>query len=288
MSDSTRGIAKLAHMGALPLLIPAVRGNQMVFDGLDWVQVPPGATGQVLTSNGPGNMPSYAPQTGALTTMDTFANTPVAPSVDDMHFCTDVPYIRRFTGAAWTQVLSGVGIEAILPVLADYSWVNQGGASITDVRGSLDMLIPIVGGLNMRVLVKPTLPTPWTVEAWIMGTGLSVNFLTHGMCFRQTSDGRLVSLAQRLNQLNMITYLSPTAQSGVYLTVATNTMILGFRLADDGVDRISSISSDGVNWIQLHSIVRNNHLIADEVGFYGDGESPSFAPALRLLSWREF
>lgn len=219
--------------------------------------------------------------------MGTFAATPGAPVQGAVHVCNDVPYIRRWNGSAWTQVITGVGVEATVPVLGDYAWVNQGGASVTDVRGSLDMLIPIAGGLNMRVLVKPTPATPWTVEAWIMGTGLSVNFLTHGLCFRQTSDGRLVSLAQRLNQLNMITYTSPTAQSGVYLTVATNTMILGFRLQDDGVDRISSISSDGVNWIQLHSIERTNHLTADQVGFYGDGESPSFAPALRLLSWRE-
>jgi hypothetical protein len=222
--------------------------------------------------------------------MGTFAATPGAPVEGAIHVCTDVPYIRRWNGAAWTQVLAGVGIEAILPVLADYAWLNQGASVVTDVRGSLDMTIPQVGGLNLRVLVKTAPATPWTVEAWIAGTGLGINFVTHGMCFRQTSDGRLVSLAQRLNQLNMIKYNSPTSGNLTYATFGTNTMIVGFRLADDGVDRISLTSADGVNWIELHSVARLDWLTAgaDQVGFYADGESPTIAPALRLLSWREF
>jgi hypothetical protein len=84
---------------------------------------------------------------------------------------------------------------------------------------------------------------------------------------------------------------SPTSFNANY-TASTDFPVLPpdrlwLRLQDNGTNRISFFSMDGINWIQLHSVGRTDFITADQVGFFATGENASIRAHLSVLSWEE-
>jgi hypothetical protein len=60
-----------------------------------------------------------------------------------------------------------------------------------------------------------------------------------------------------------------------------------FRIADDGANRISSISTDGINFRVIHTVARTDFLTADQVGFFVNCQETTWDAGMTLLSWKE-
>jgi hypothetical protein len=167
------------------------------------------------------------------------------------------------------------------PVPGDFSWVNQGAATLTTTKGWMALSQPPAGGLNLRMLVKTAPATPYTITtASYLNPGepgqggVSEPFI--GMCFRESGTGEAVTHGLFCNgtvNISADKWDSPTSFGAAYtlspnikLPFLYNTGVWWSRLADDGTDRIWSLSADGLNWTVVHQIGRTDFLTANQVG----------------------
>jgi hypothetical protein len=60
-----------------------------------------------------------------------------------------------------------------------------------------------------------------------------------------------------------------------------------FKIADNGTNRIYSLSYDGTTFLDLYSVTRTTFLTPDQVGFYVNSGANQSTVTMTLLSWVE-
>lgn len=201
-------------------------------------------------------------------------------------------YLKRYSGSAF--VPWGPIFPMTKPVDANYAWVNQGGASVTTTNGGIFLSAPAGLGDNVRIRKKSAPSTPYTITAAFLPQCVGVQYAAVGLAFRQSSDGKMHvfwGLFDGSSKFYSTKYTNPTTFSAHYANVETGSIgggpVLFLRIADDGSNRISSISYDGVNFLQVHSVGRTDFITADEVGFVVNSANATYAAGATLLSWKE-
>ncbi len=201
---------------------------------------------------------------------------------------SDAPYLVRDTGAAleyWGPVW-----KMTIPVDGDYSWVNQGGASVV-VNGSIHLTAPGAATDNIRARVKSAPATPYTITAFMRGYSYPGSSGYFGLCF--TNGTAIMTFGvgtgtggtrNQLTKWNTSTSFNSNYLDNPALSMEGNWL----RIADDGANRICSFSPDGYNWVAVHSIGRTDFLTATTVGFFlqtniGTGKNIGAT----LFSWKE-
>lgn len=230
---------------------------------------------------------------GNITDTGAFGSTPVGPAAGDLFFPNNSFYLQRWDGVSlW--VPWGPIFPLTLPIDGDFGWVNQGGATVDATKGGVYLLGPANGSIGWRARVKAAPATPYVITAALLLDGLSADFHQVGLCFRESSTGRLhvftiqTNPAADLPQLSSIKYTNETTFSATYLQARYQPMRpLWLRIADNGVNRICSYSPDGQNWQVFHSVSRTDFLTANQVGFAVNPENATFGVGLSLLSWRQ-
>ena len=184
-----------------------------------------------------------------------------------------------------------------LPVNGDFSWVNQDSASIdTSVADRI-----IIGhatystGLNVNARVKSAPSTPYTITAALMSSVAYGGIGYAGLCFRQSSDGKmqlfgfspsnggsLYTVSRKMT--DAINYSADYSLDEMAGRLQSGRLVF-LRLADNGTNRICSFSSDGVTFQTYHTIGRTDFLTANQVGFYINAYSAQ--TYLTLLSWTQ-
>lgn len=223
-------------------------------------------------------------QTGAL------ASIPAADQrVGDLYVPNDGLSVYRWSGSAW--VPWGPVFPFADPALQTFSWVNQGAASVATAAGGVYLLAPAASGDNLRIRKKAAPATPYTITGCFLFRPQAITAMV-GLCFRQSSDGKLhiLECLQAANgTIESAKWGGPTSFSAVYVSQTGLAVagLLWLRIADDGSSRICSTSPDGQNWQALHTVGRTDYLTADEVGFLANSNSASFDAATTLLSWKE-
>ena len=113
-----------------------------------------------------------------------------------------------------------------------------------------------------------------------------------GLCFRQSSDGKIVYFGTRLGEIGQIKvekWTDSTTFSANYVTyevpMDSGVFPIWYRIEDDNTDRKSYWSTDGQYFHQLHTVGRTDFLTADQVGFMIAPINHSVS--LRLISWEE-
>lgn len=224
---------------------------------------------------------------GNVTSADAEGSEPGSPSEGDLFFPTNGFYVKRYSGSAWQPW--GPLFPLTKPVLADFAWINQGTATVTDY-GALSLYAPAVSGDQIRILKKPAPSTPYTIIVCFLPTLLDTNYMHLGLVWRQSSDGKLVTFQySQSGFMNVNKFNNPTSYNNAYY-VSPAIPLRGpvwFRAQDTGTVRICSVSGDGVNWMQLHSVGRTDFLTADEIGFYANSNNSTYPAAINLLSWYE-
>jgi len=181
-------------------------------------------------------------------------------------------YPRRFMDEA------GVALTS-----ADFSWVNQSTASVTDETwGGMTMKTPSVSAFNHRILVMTAPAAPWTLTAHVLfGPGYK-SFGTDGSMMgilaHENSTGKFLSNSLRIGKgCGAFKFNSPTSYSA---TLGTSFDYYGdemwLRLEDNNTNIISSISLDGINWLEQGSEARGSFPTGsnfDEVGIFVDSHT---------------
>jgi hypothetical protein len=181
--------------------------------------------------------------------------------------------------------------NAVPPVDADYSWINQVTATKTVNTGnSINLLAEINASpsWNMRVKTQPA--TPYTIDAAF--TYLAVfNFNRVAIGFRESATGKLTLFQADFNGLLVENWTSPTVQSSQPLAPNANGYIGGlvfFRIANDGTNLIFSASPDGRNYVQLLSVAKNSFFTtAPDQVLFGVASQSVHPASMTLVSWYE-
>jgi len=194
------------------------------------------------------------------------------------------------SGAAWGTW--GPVYPGELPVNGDFSWINQGGASVEQTYGGIFLEAPAVAGYSLRVRKKATPSTPYTVTAMFLSNCYGGPSPTngYGMVWRQSSDGKLIILNISQPTCAVISFSDPTTASGTLQAFGANPANpprLWLRLTDDGVNRTYHWSNNGQYFMQVYSHVRTGYITPDEIGFFVNASHATYAPGTTLLSWEE-
>jgi hypothetical protein len=223
----------------------------------------------------------------------TYATRPAAGNEGALFLPTDGPYIERDTGAAWQSW--GPLYRMTPPVDAAFTWVNQDAATVTTTNGGVYIESPGAAGNEFHIRYKSAPATPYTITAYFVRRPLMTSGVYEfGLCFRQSSDGKLAVFGVQGAGPTSAPYLysakvaSPTAATVNYLAVQYQEMLQPhfFRIADNGTNRICSVSRDGVHFTAFQSVARTDYLTADQVGFYVRDPASGSVGAW-LLSWQE-
>jgi hypothetical protein len=176
-----------------------------------------------------------------------------------------------------------------LPVDGDFAWINQdAGGSVDATKGGIYLLAAPVGGDNLRIRIKAAPATPYTITAAILPQFLQADYSGCGLCWRQSSDGKIVSFGHSYTgKLAVTKWTDEHNWSALALEKATvHNVPLFLRIADNGVNRICSFSEDGQFWLLMHTVGRTDYLTANQVGFYANSNNVTWPAALTLLSWK--
>ena len=119
------------------------------------------------------------------------------------------------------------------------------------------------------------------------------NYHDAGMVYREVATGEIETFALQTSDtaqtLIVERWTSPTAYSSLvvalgFLQVGPSTVLC---IADDGVNRIAGISTDGQNFRVVHTVTRTTFLTADQVGFYVRDQNVTYPSAMTVLSWKQ-
>lgn len=226
---------------------------------------------------------------------DLFDNRPTESLSGMLFFSPQAMQIYRRDSAGWLGY--GPIWELTPPNDADFSWVNQGTATVTATGGVITIRHPAAGtGSDIKARVKTAPTTGVAVTVCIIPGLFQKAFHTAGIHFRESSTGRLHVFDMICNANDIILrsakYTTATGFNSDYQTVSIPQAVNWLRIVDDGTNRRCFYSFDGQAFHQFHSVTRLDFLTggADQVGFHVSAENsvtPNMDAYVTLLSWRE-
>jgi hypothetical protein len=224
------------------------------------------------------------------------ASRPAAGAAGRLYFPTDGFGIERDNGSAWVK-WGGYLRPMVAPLAAsNWTWVNQGTATVTDYSNSLRLYETGRGvGTQERLLVRSTPATPWTFTVCFMaGLIWNKNYQGYGLCFRQSSDGKIHSFKSLWNTGNEWAWYSTKWNSATSFSADYSGSALQFamqpwiphwmQIKDDGTNRKCLVSTDGYTFVELFTIGRTDFLTANQYGFQWTGEQTA-TPYRDICVW---
>lgn len=198
--------------------------------------------------------------------------------------------------------ISGASLTAIYsltppPVVSNWTFVNQGTATKTDVADpETGILLEDLTGnasLNYRIIKQSIVSTPFNYDAAFKFNVTSANWVTAGFCIRQSSDGKFISFGIVQNSsVGAAWTIRIIKHSGVtdYGTLVNQYAPLPglgifLRYSDDGTNRTFYYSVDAQNWAYMYAEARTTYLTADEIGIQLVVNNTSAKGKLGLIHW---
>ena len=175
-------------------------------------------------------------------------------------------YIDDFTAGASDRNPSRLlDINNVPLTTSDFSWVNQGTSSvIDDAWGGITMKSPETSG-GFRIRVKTAPSTPYTITAnFQVGPGWNFGGTETilGVLLRESSTGKFViNFAETFNFCRFSQWTNETTFSAhVGNDVDFDTTEIWQQVTDNGTNITMGVSSDGINFFELHSESRTAFL----------------------------
>jgi hypothetical protein len=230
---------------------------------------------------------------GNVTYTSAYASPPASPNAGDFWMPSDSYAIYRYSGTTW--VPWGPVYPFTAPVDGDFSWINQGGASVSTTNGGIALSAPTDSGTpQVRVRKKTAPATPYTITMAMLpfwGTADN-NFVAVG--FRESSSGKLhlfeVDCVSGALRLVVAKWTDASTFSALYSGPTTANWLaarpLWLRIADNGTNRVCSLSGDGQNFDPFHTVGRTDYMTANEVLFAARCAGGTNVYST-LLSWKE-
>ena len=192
------------------------------------------------------------------------------------------------------------------PVAGDFSWVNQGSATLTPATGGGLVLTTVATSTDsLRLLVINTPATPYTITAFFIITcdAFGLNYQASGLVWYDTGTGKLITCfvdptgsgqgipAHGLgwNKYSNVSLYSATYTANTVGKCAGYPAYIGYRITDDGTKRWSWASFDyGRTWLQVNCQSRTDWITPNRVGwfnFFTNGVA--YTHRTTLLSWEQ-
>ncbi len=186
----------------------------------------------------------------------------------------------RSDGTNWEAY--GLKTQFVLPVNADFAWVNQGTASVSTNESGIFLRAPAPSPISeqYRIRKKAAPATPWTLQ---------LTFLPHIHEYNGTAR---VGIVLRESSTSKITTFSIDNEAGVHKWSIANFndefgaggafvrrpasyqfwdgVLPMFEVSDDGTNLKFALYADYFNRIQVHSVSRTSHMAGgpNEIGFF--------------------
>jgi hypothetical protein len=212
----------------------------------------------------------------------------------DQYKCSDSLYSFIWSGSVWVPFV--YGYECTMPLTSEFSWVNQGSATVDGTYGGIYLYTPAPGssGSNFRIQATAVpLSAPYTYTAFFSPLAPTGNFCNIGIGFYETLTTKLQTIQVVYNagpQLTVLNYSAPTGGSGTGVYSANWTFAasqIWFRAENDGTNLIYSVSIDGAHWLEVYSAAVASYftLGPTDAIFFVDAENTSYPVAMQLWSW---
>lgn len=216
----------------------------------------------------------------------TLSSLPTAGIKGRLYHPTDAPYLYRDTGSVWEAW--GPHYKFTPVIDANYSWVNQGAATLSMANGVARLSAAGTGtGSDNFIMRVKTVPTaPYTVTMAFMPTFGEGGYNGAGLILRESGSGKFATLgvAWRLggvtwsgtataNQslhLHLDKYNSATSYNSSYIQKGYSQFgaLHWMRLVDTNTNREYYLSGDGYTWSKVGTIGRTDYITPNQIGFY--------------------
>ncbi len=227
---------------------------------------------------------------------DTFANLPTAGVAGRSQIITDGCTLAIDDGGAWNHF--GPFFPGLTPPIdAQFSWVNQGSATVDTSRGGVILTAPAAAGYNLRMRYK-ALTAPYKVTIYFTPNLPNNNYMIFGLGLRSSVSGKnseihLANASNRqaleVNKNTDATTYSSTAVS-VYADNAGH-WIRWFQVEDDNTNVYYRYSCNGKMWITLFSEARGTFFSGGSTPtgafFYTNTNGGSLAAQTHVKHWLE-
>lgn len=173
------------------------------------------------------------------------------------------------------QIIDSSGV---ILTSADFTWFNQGGASIADQNGTMYLQLPSGAGHNLRGMIRSystvTAIAGFVPNFTIFGaTGSPMG----GIIFKESVSNLGISISGRI--VDDKTFHIDVSKWTSNTALSTNVSLWDWavplkpywlKAVDNGTNIVFSFSHDGINWIQAFTEARTTFLTtdADRVGFF--------------------
>jgi hypothetical protein len=215
-----------------------------------------------------------------------------------MYVSNDVGLIQRDNGSAWEYIWGGPLGYLTKPPSSSWSWVNQGGASTATELGGERITAPS-STRNFRLRTRTLSPSSnYSAAAYVEAAGVPVsgsNLWLGGIGLRNSSSGSFISFGPYLDNTTFFSALAVYRWTNA-TTISANSFakpvyqLAGgvipnwLRIRDDGSNRYFDYSTNGVDWINVHSEGRTAFITPDQFCFGLDNEGSGADAIIRLRS----
>ena len=180
------------------------------------------------------------------------------------------------------------------PVLADFTAVNQGDATLTQDGVTLLLDAPGTGGGDeLRLWVKALPTPPYTVTALFTAQFPLSGFIFGGLALYDSGGGGVVGWGPASSGgtpgVRSMKWNSTSSYNSDYsldYTLAFQGAMFWMQLVDDGANRLFNMSVDNMPFATLYSFGNTDFITPDKIGFYLNPNG-SLDAKLRLISWEE-
>lgn len=226
-----------------------------------------------------------------------YSGLPGSPSDGDLYLPRESywDYLVYSAAAARWRHLYG-GFECRRPVYADFTWVNQGGASVNTAGGGIFLRAPASATANLRMLVQSAPATPYTVDAIILPNMLGTGLGGAGIGFYESSS-------QKVETFALVDFFSPSPHFAVFRNNSPTTDgtlivddsawvklladVILIRITNDGANLIYSWSNNmkDFNVLRSHAVVSFFAGNPDKIVFESSARVANFDVAATLIHW---
>jgi hypothetical protein len=211
-----------------------------------------------------------------------YASLPDFGSPGRRYYCTDSPYVLLDTGSEWLHYVNNLQVKP--PVLADYSWVNQGTATATASKGGILLENASTAGsaYHHNILVKAAPAIPYQVVVGFYHFFPAQAYGLSQFVLRNSSDGKFTVVRISTNTgtyygLDTVNehFNDPTTFAGVDLFAVPSTGMYQHRhlnflkIVDDNTNRIVYFSNNPYIFPSppLFTLSRTYFTTPNQVGF---------------------
>lgn len=206
-------------------------------------------------------------------------------------FLSDGLYQCLWNGTAWEYYHAGQRVYR--PVNGEFSWLNQSTSSVNTSSGGVYLVQPAAATQYLAIRQKASPAVPYTITVKVvpnlhptinLGAGVLIGDgtkqHTFGIVYGTGTVPNIV--AEKWN--------SPASWQSAYFSIGYSHMgwlYFWLRMQDNGISRICSISTDGLNFRVLQTVSRTDFVTGSQVGFYCKAQNGAEAAGLMLVSWHE-